>query len=137
MDAKKKVYFCGSIRGGRDYEGKYAEIINSLNKKYQVLTEHIGFNNLERFESGKTDEFIYLRDKSLLDQADFVVAECSVPSLGVGYELAYSEAHRKPVYVLYDLTTNMKLSAMIAGDANFKKLYYSSDEELLEIVEKL
>lgn len=134
MSEKKKVYFCGSIRGGRSKEDSYQRIISILKEKYEVLTEHIGFNNLERFESGKTDEFIYLRDKSLLDQADFVVAECSVASLGVGYELAYSEAHRKPVFVLYDLTTNRKLSAMIAGDSFFKKLYYSSEDELVEII---
>lgn len=137
MEGKKKVYFCGSIRGGRDYADKYQKIIEILSSKYEVLTEHIGFNNLERFESGKTDEYIYLRDKALLDKADFIVAECSVTSLGVGYELAYSESHRKPVFVLYDLTTNKKLSAMIAGDASFKKLYYSSEEELEEIVRAL
>jgi nucleoside 2-deoxyribosyltransferase len=134
---KKRVYFSGSIRGGRDDASLYKKIIDILKVKYEVLTEHIGLVDLNKFEDGKTDKYIYLRDRTLLDQCDLVVAECSTASLGVGYELAYAEAHRKPVVVLYDITRNKKLSAMIAGDDSFKKMYYSSETEVLEIVAKL
>jgi hypothetical protein len=134
---QKKIYFSGSIRGGRDDQALYAKIIDILKIKYNVLTEHIGFGNLPKFESGSTDNYIYQRDKTFLDQCDFVVAECSHPSLGVGYELAYAEAHRKPVIILFDLSRNNKLSAMVAGDEYFKKMYYSSEEELEKIVSSL
>ncbi|MCI2068777.1 MAG: nucleoside 2-deoxyribosyltransferase [Bacilli bacterium] len=134
---KKQVYFSGSIRGGREDAVIYNKIIDILKLKYDVLTEHIGLADLNKFEDGKTDKYIYLRDRTLLDQCDLVIAECSTPSLGVGYELAYAEAHRKPVVVLYDITRNKKLSAMIAGDDTFKKIYYSSEKDLLEIVAQL
>ena len=52
-------------------------------------------------EDGVSDVFIYERDVKWLAEADFVVAEVTQPSLGVGYELGYAEAHRKPTLCLF------------------------------------
>jgi 2'-deoxynucleoside 5'-phosphate N-hydrolase len=136
-EAKKKLYFSGSIRGGRDDVEAYKLIIDILRSKYEVLTEHIGSSSLEKIEAGRTDQVIYERDVGFLDQADLVIAECTTPSLGVGYELAYAEKRGIPVTVLFDITKNHKLSAMVAGDSYFKKIYYSSRAELEQIVRSL
>ena len=37
-----KIYFAGSIRGGREDQRLYLQIINYLKKYNEVLTEHIG-----------------------------------------------------------------------------------------------
>ena len=37
-----KIYFCGSISGGRDDAELYAKIIKYLQSYGQVLTEHVG-----------------------------------------------------------------------------------------------
>lgn len=37
-----KIYFAGSIRGGRKDAGLYKKIIDYLGKYGEVLTEHIG-----------------------------------------------------------------------------------------------
>ena len=37
-----KIYFAGSIRGGRDDADRYYDIINHLKKYGDVLTEHVG-----------------------------------------------------------------------------------------------
>lgn len=37
----KKIYFAGSIRGGRIDAALYQRIIQYINKTYVVLTEHI------------------------------------------------------------------------------------------------
>ena len=59
----KKVYFAGSIRGGRDYATLYTELISYIKSKNAiVLTEHIGDNNLLKQERALTDKEIYLRD---------------------------------------------------------------------------
>ncbi len=137
MGDKLKVYFSGSIRGGRDDAEVYAEIIKALKVKYDVLTEHIGKKDVVAFEKNITDEGIYKKDVAFLKDCDLVIAECSTPSLGVGYELALAEALHKPVTVLFDLGKNKKLSAMISGDDYFKKIYYSDKEELMSIVSKL
>ena len=38
----KRIYFCGSIRGGRNDRDIYIKLIEHLKKFGNVLTEHIG-----------------------------------------------------------------------------------------------
>ena len=64
-----------------------------------------------------------------------MIAECSTPSLGVGYELAYAEKINKPVHVLYKKEKG--ISAMITGDKYYKLHPYSSKEEIFSILDTL
>lgn len=52
--AKLLIYFCGSIRGGRDDAALYKRIIDQLKQYGEVLTEHIGDPNLMEKEKGMT-----------------------------------------------------------------------------------
>jgi len=81
----KKVYFAGSIRGGRDDQELYQSLITEIGKYAMVLTEHIGKKNLEMGETNLTDAYIYERDMEWIREADLIIAEVSTPSLGVGY----------------------------------------------------
>ena len=47
----RKIYFAGSIRGGRNDADLYAKLIKLLQKYGTVLTEHVGDPNLEAFGS--------------------------------------------------------------------------------------
>ncbi|MDP3953461.1 MAG: nucleoside 2-deoxyribosyltransferase [bacterium] len=110
-----KIYFAGSIRGGRDDREFYGEIIELLKGYGEVLTEHIGDKTLSALgEDGLTDKDIYERDMAWLEAADAVVAEVTTPSLGVGYEIAKAEVN-KPVLCLYREQEGRRLSAMIGG----------------------
>lgn len=40
-----KIYFAGSIRGGRDDASIYARLIEELKTHGEVLTEHVGFES--------------------------------------------------------------------------------------------
>ena len=42
-----KIYFCGSIRAGRQDADLYARLINQLREYGSVLTEHVGSKELE------------------------------------------------------------------------------------------
>ena len=42
----KKIYFAGSIRGGRVYAATYQRIINYIKRTDVVLNEQIGNNDL-------------------------------------------------------------------------------------------
>ncbi|MGN0940138.1 MAG: nucleoside 2-deoxyribosyltransferase [Selenomonadaceae bacterium] len=86
----KKVYFAGSIRGGRQDAELYRKIISAINETDKVLTEHVGDLSLSLVER-QGDKAIYEQDTAWLRESDIVIAECSQPSLGVGYELAYAE----------------------------------------------
>lgn len=129
-----KIYFAGSIRGGRDDKELYADIINTLSLYGQVLTEHIGDKKLTIFgEDGPTDKYIYNRDMAWLKEAGAVVAEVTTPSLGVGYELAKAEEWGKKTLCLYRESEGKRLSAMISGSPNFEIKTYKSLNELKEI----
>ena len=93
-----KIYFAGSIRGGRQDAELYRKVIAALKEKHQVLTEHVGDLSLSTVED-KGDKAIYEQDTAWLRECDMVVAECTQVSLGVGYELAYAEAHGKEVHI--------------------------------------
>ena len=68
-----------------------------------VLTEHIGQANLNLKEKERiSDAEIYNQDTAWLKESDMVVAECSNPSLGVGYELVYAESRGIPCHIFYD-----------------------------------
>ena len=58
-----KIYFCGSIRGGRDDAEIYARIIKYLQAYGQVLTEHVGATE-QHFQEGR----FYVWLKVFIDQ---------------------------------------------------------------------
>ena len=127
----KKIYFAGSIRGGRADAALYARLIAHMKLCHTVLTEHVGSPTLlPTVERGMTDEEIYEQDMAWLRESDIVIAECTTPSLGVGYELAYAEAHDKPVHIFYD-PSRCCLSAMLTGNPYFSIHPYGSESELL------
>ena len=134
----KRVYFAGSIRGGREDLALYAALIARLRERSEVLTEFIGESTLEDIEAATMTDFdIYERDMALLHQADTVVAECSTPSLGVGYELGSAHALGLPVYILYRPRESRRLSAMVSGNRGFTLLPYGSREEALAAVNRI
>lgn len=134
---RRKVYFAGSIRGGRKDAGLYRRAIAHLNQRAVVLTEQVGdLSHSLAEQPSDGDRRIYLRDISLLRECDFVIAECTVPSLGVGYELAYAERLGKPAYVFYR-PDEAQLSAMIRGDPYFTVIPYASEEELYGKIDRI
>lgn len=128
-----KIYFAGSIRGGREDKDLYLEIIKRLSKYGQVLTEHIGDANLSTWgEAGPSDQEIYSRDIAWLTEADVMVAEVTTLSLGVGYELGYATG-KKPVLCLYRPSEDRRMSAMINGNQDIRIRQYKelADVEIL------
>ena len=130
----KKVYFAGSIRGGRIDAALYQRLIEYMKKTCVVLTEHIGNPNLNLMEQGMKDKDIYEQDTAWLRESDVLIGECSCPSLGVGYELAYAEARGIPCHIFYD-KTKTQLSAMLTGNPYFIIHPYSSEEEIYEVLD--
>ena len=121
-----KIYFAGSIRGGREDRKKYFELIEFLSTHAEVLTEHVGSESLgDNGEKNLSDEAIYQRDLEWLSSADAVVAEVTTPSLGVGYEIGIAEKLGKPVLCLFhDDQSDLRLSAMLSGNSNVETFHY-------------
>lgn len=130
-----KIYFAGSIRGGRDDAEVYAGIIELLKRYGDVLTEHVGDRTLSAMgDDGPTDAFIYQRDMSWLEEADVMVAEVSVPSLGVGYEIGRAE-RGIPILCLYRDREGHRISAMITGNDKIRLERYTTLEDIPAFLE--
>ena len=129
----KKIYFAGSIRGGRDDKELYLNIINLLSNYGTVLTEHIGDEKLSMMGEVLESQKIYERDMEWLNESDVVVAEVSTPSLGVGYEIAKAEENKK-MLCLYREQDGRRLSAMIGGNKNLVVKNYKTIEDIDKIL---
>lgn len=132
-----KIYFAGSIRGGRTDAELYQRMIAYIQRQHTVLTEHVGDLSKSMTEGlANRDKVIYEQDTAWLRESDLVIAECTTPSLGVGYELAYAEKYQKPVHVFYD-KSRTKISAMLSGNSYFKLHPYRNEEELYRILDEI
>lgn len=133
MHTMIKIYFCGSIRGGKQLAGTYQIIIRMLKFYGKVLTEHIGDpGEVSGIDLNKTDSYIHDRDMQWIRESDMVVAEVTQPSLGVGYEIGRAVDMKKPVLCLFDPSIGNRLSAMIAGSEGVDMHEYSNPDDLGE-----
>jgi 2'-deoxynucleoside 5'-phosphate N-hydrolase len=121
-----KIYFAGSIRGGRDEEDNYMELIHHLTTFGEVLTEHIGNKGIDKSELNNTDQYIYERDINWLKKSDVMVADVTVPSLGVGYEISFAEQLNIPILCLFNPKNKKSLSAMLSGNKKIINNEYQS-----------
>ena len=80
-------------------------------------------------ESSIPPSRIYWRDLRALEKADFVVAEVSVVSWGVGEEIIYAILRGKPVLALRNTTSEFRLSEMISGAGLRVRDYDGADPE--------
>ena len=131
-----KIYFGGSIAGGRKYLETYQKIVSYLKSSgHRVLTEHVVHPDVLELEKKITPQQIYTRDIQWLNQSDCLIAEVSNPSLGVGYEICYALRINKPVLCLYQ--KGIFLTRMLIGNTSKGLLVkeYETDQEWKEIIE--
>ena len=132
-----KIYFAGSIRGGRGDSSLYLKIIEYLKNFGEVLTEHIGDNLITSSgENTQDDTAIHDRDMDWLIEANIIIAEVTNPSLGVGYEIGRAIQYNKKIMCLYRELENTKLSAMISGSDKVINIKYNNLEDLKLLIDK-
>jgi nucleoside 2-deoxyribosyltransferase len=137
MTIEMKIYFAGSIRGGRKDVKLYKDIIEYLFEFGEVLTEHVGKKEYTAWgEDQDPDEYIYKRDLNWLKSSDIVVAEVTTPSLGVGFEVATAISLKKPVLCLYRPKKGKRVSAMIKGCPEVTTEEYTNIQEAQESIKK-
>ena len=132
-----RIYFSGSISGGREYVEMYREIgkiLSDLN--HEILTEHILDTNLTNCGEDRNAQEIFERDVEMLRESEVIIAEITTPSHGVGYEIALGVEWGKPILCLINADRkNKRISAMIEGNAPDKlTLEEYTLENLREII---
>lgn len=132
---KKKIFLSGSIRGGRQLLDVYRFMYDSLEEAgADVLSWHVADPELEETESKMTEQEIYARDMGLLAKSDALIAEVTVPSTGVGYEICRALVRKIPVLCLH--RPEAVVSAMVLGnpDPSLEVKIYSDEAILKEII---
>lgn len=126
-----KIYFSGSIYGGRQKLETYKKLIKELKKYGEVLDEEVGDDNVLIDEEGVPDNEIFENLEKKLNQADLIFAELTVTSLGVGYEIGYADSHNKKIIGIYDETVVPKITTMLRGNKRLKIIPYTNIDEII------
>ena len=129
------IYFACSITGGREYETVYQDLAAALLADgHEVPTAHLAAASVVNLEALVLAAEVYDRDVSWIQTADALIAEVSVPSHGVGYEIGFALNVGKRVLCLAQ--QGRKVSKMITGnpDPNLLVRTYKDSQEAIQLV---
>ncbi len=127
------IYFACSITGGRELEVVYQEMVAALIADgHEIPTSHLVESEVLDRERVLSPRDVYLRDVKWIDDCDVLIAEVSVPSHGVGYEIGYALQVGKPVLCIHQ--QEKRVSKMITGNPHplLNVESYSSVQEALQ-----
>jgi nucleoside 2-deoxyribosyltransferase len=127
------IYFAGAISGGRADVAHYRRVVAALeNDGHRVLAGAVASEDVGAGGEALDAPAICARDLAWIEEADLLVAEVSMPSTGVGYEVAAARyRYGIPVICLYRAEYTKRCSAMIAGDTGIELIDYSDAGEML------
>jgi len=109
------IYFACSITGGRAFESAYQEFTRTLLADgHEVPTAHLAESNVMALEKVIDPREVYDRDVAWIRTCDALIAEVSVPSHGVGYEIGFALEQGKRVLCLAQ--AGIAVSKMITGN---------------------
>lgn len=127
------IYFACSITGGREVESVYQAIVHALTVDgHEVPTAHLAESGAAAVEAVIPPREVYERDVSWIRACDILIAEVSVPSHGVGYEIGFALGIGKPVLALYQ--DRRRVSKMISGnaDSNLTMIPYRTPDDAIQ-----
>lgn len=125
------IYFAGSISGGRGDASHYRTLVAALEADgHRVLAGAVASESIGAGGEPLDSEAIFERDLGWIAEADLLVAEVSMPSTGVGYEIATAR-HRDgiPVICLYRPEYTQRCTAMVAGDRGITLIPYERPDQ--------
>ncbi|MFH2102294.1 MAG: nucleoside 2-deoxyribosyltransferase [Chloroflexota bacterium] len=133
------IYFACAITAGRQFEPVYQAIVRVLLADgHQIPTAHLADSGITALEATVSPRDVYERDVAWIRECDALVAEVSVPSHGVGYEIGYALSLEKPVLCVHQ--DGHAISKMISGNPHSKlriQAYRQVDEAIAWLQSRL
>jgi nucleoside 2-deoxyribosyltransferase len=129
------IYFACSITGGREFESIYQVITKALiEDQHEVPTAHLAETGVTALEAVIDPLEVYTRDVAWIRACDVLIAEVSVPSHGVGYEIGFALGLGKRVLAIHK--EGRKVSKMISGnpDPCLKVASYETPEHAVTLI---
>lgn len=130
----KKIYVGNAIQGAP------AEFLEEMNQLKEML-RCAGFEVMEYIglDPNTSSKSVYEHDEQCVLTCDVFIAVCTVPSIGLGIEIALANAKQKPTLVCYKQGT--KMSRMALGsqvrNPNMKVVMYENFEEILDTLKNM
>ncbi len=106
--------------------------ISSLLKEKNIEVDDSYFQTSVEDDS-KNLEITYKRNKKIIKSCDFLIAETTLYSSGIGYLIAESLNNRKPVLALYNETLGQKPSNIIRSSATSTLLSFKVYRDLSDL----
>ncbi len=105
--------------------GQFFQIIVGLIKQsgHKISLELPWFEKTKGIRNGNIKDF-FEKDLDSIDSSDVIIADITLPSSGVGYQIAYAVSQKKPVLCIYH-------KAMTKG---ISKLIRSISSDMVELV---
>jgi nucleoside 2-deoxyribosyltransferase len=129
------IYFACSITGGREFEPVYQEIVSALESDgHEIPTSHLVRSEVMENERILAPHDVYERDVNWIKNCDVLIAEVSVPSHGVGYEIAFALNIGKPVLCIHQ--KERRVSKMITGNPDLTltvKSYSDIEDAIMQM----
>lgn len=134
--AAMRIYFSGSISGGRDNAAIYQHLVARLQALgHAVVSAHVADPDVLEREKDTPPRTVFDRDVAWVHECDVMIAEVTTPSLGVGYEYGLAVQLGKPVLCVY--RSGLRMSKMITGNPapNLAVATYAGEAELDEKID--
>ncbi len=125
-----KAYFAISYSYRKQFDKEIESLQNLFNKKNIELLVFVDKYN---FIANQEKEMMKVAFEEI-DSSDFLIAELTTKSIGVGIEIGYSFAKKKPV--IYIRKRDSEYSATASGTSNHI-IEYENELDLVNKMEKL
>lgn len=93
-----KIYFGASVTGGRELQENYEKLVDFLSSRETVLTSHLGGKKLSDQGENLPASKLFHRDVNWVKGCDVLIADVTIPSTGVGYEIGLAESMEKKLF---------------------------------------
>ena len=125
----KKAYFAISYSNRKQFDKEVESLQNLFNKNNIEL---LVFVDKYDFKANQEKEMMKVAFEEI-DSSDFLIAELSTKSIGVGIEIGYAFAKEKPIFYLRK--KDSKYSTTASGCSNYL-IEYENELDLVEMMEK-
>jgi len=120
-----KVYFGASFSLDRSMLPVYQEVVANLKKLgHSVISEHV-IDPAMPVGGGLTPKELFVREAKLIEQADVMVADVTLPSWGTAFLMEHALSHGKKVLALFYKDASTPLPYMIEGHPDLYVAHYS------------
>ena len=121
----KQIYFAISYSKRDQFNNEIAKLVNEAKK---LGIDVLVFVDRYNFTNNQEDEMMQAAFKEI-DASDFLIAELTYKSIGVGIEVGYAFAKNKPI--IYIRKKNSAYSTTTAGCAD-KIIIYKNTADLIK-----